>query len=75
MIALVLIVPLALLVYHLTTLGTYYIEFDGEAYTVWIRRFMGYNNILAGGYRLRSEKEARERIEEAKNNPPRNINV
>ena len=61
--------------YHLWRLGSYYIEYDGQTYTVWIRRFLGYNTILSGAYRLGSEEEARKCIERAIKNPPRTIKL
>ena len=64
---------LALFIY-VAALGTYYIRFDGETYTVWIRRFLGYDDILGGAYRLKTEEAAKEKIATAKKNPPRIIN-
>lgn len=70
-----LLIILALFVYHVCNLGTYYIEFNGETYTVWIRGFMGYDDILNGAYKLASEEKAKECIERSKKNPPRIINL
>ncbi len=66
----VLVGLLILFVYHLCTLGSIYIEFDGRQYWVWQRAFLGYNNCHGLYY---TEEGAKECVENLKKNPPRNI--
>lgn len=55
--------------------GKYYIEYDGETYTVWIKSWDGFPKILRSACRLKTEQEARDKIAAARLNPPRRIDV
>jgi hypothetical protein len=59
-----------LVIWHVSKLDTYYIEFTGTGYFVWQRKFGGYNDCKG---LFKSEKEAKEFIEKLKSDPPRTI--
>lgn len=67
-----LFVGIIMLIVHLCMLGTPYIEMRYSVgrprYYVWIRQFLGYND-LAGSFD--TEQEAKKVVERIRNNPPK----